>query len=75
MTVIMAIAGWVIFSAVCSPLIGYLLYTLNQDETSRAPRSAMRAPLSSRSARRDSAHRRSYLNVWPRKASGQSKAG
>jgi hypothetical protein len=71
MTTIFAIAGWVLVSTVCTPLIGQVLHTLDAAPMQTVPHVEARASLSP--ARREGLRRRPAVNTWPRKSYGQSR--
>jgi hypothetical protein len=73
MTTIFAIAGWILVSTVCTPLIGHVLHTLDAASMRTVPHAEARATLSP--ARRDGFRRRPAVNAWPRKSFGQSRPG
>jgi len=64
MTIVLAIAGWVLISTVCTPLIGRFLHTLGPAPMQPAPQAKARSAVGP--GRRDGSRRRHAVNEWPR---------
>ncbi len=75
MTILLTLIGWVIVSAVCTPLIGRFLYSADSSRISQPAGLRQRAFLPFVAARRERMRRRSTANQWPRRVVGQPKAG
>ena len=67
------VAGWIMLSAICTPILGRALYALRLDEpVSPSPRRSLVAP---KLARKAASHRRSSRHLWLQRTHSEIEAG